>query len=136
MEIQTFFLAEQITQVHGNRHDVRHAAAAYFEVPPDTPFPVRFTIPSLVQLRRESTFGDAPFRLRFDLVDEDGQLVGRPRHFLVNGLFPEGPRFFSIVAMIDLEFPNPGRYRLDVALDEELTEDLFSYNIDIVLRPL
>ncbi|HEV3257949.1 MAG TPA: hypothetical protein VG013_13770 [Gemmataceae bacterium] len=134
MEIQTFFLAEQITRVTGNRHDVRHAAIAFLECTPETPFPVRFTLPALVLLRREATFGDAPLSLRFDLVDEDGRPAGQPRRVLAEGVFPDGYRFFSLMAQIAFEFPKPGSYRLDVTVDQEFAGNVYSYNIDIVRR--
>jgi hypothetical protein len=91
MEIQTFFLAEQITRHPDNRHDVLRAAIAYFECTPQTPFPVRFTLPGLILLRREATAGAAPFVLRLDLVDEDGRPAGKPRRGRIEGVFPAGP---------------------------------------------
>jgi hypothetical protein len=134
MEIQTFFLAEKITRLADNRHDVQRAAIAFLECTPETPFPVRMTLPGLILLRREGTGGEAPFTLRLDLVDEDGRPTGQPRRGLVNGVFPTGPRYFALVGQIGFEFPKPGNYRLDITVDEELAGNVFSYNIDLWLK--
>jgi hypothetical protein len=134
MEIQTFFLAEQITRHADNRHDVQRAAVAYFECTPQTPFPVRFTLPGLILLRREGRSAQTPFTLRLDLVDEDGKPAGQPRHGLIDGTFPAGPRFFLLMGKIDLEFPRPGSYRLDITVDQELAGNVFSYDLDIWIR--
>ena len=134
MEIQTFFLAEQITRHPDNRHDVQRAAVAFFECTPQTRFPVRFTLPGLILLRREGTGGETPFTLRLDLVDEDGMPAGKPHRGLVTGVFPAGPRFFALMGKFDFEFPRPGSYRLDITVDEEFAGNVFSYNIDLWLR--
>jgi hypothetical protein len=134
MEIQTFFLAEQITHHENNRHDVRRAALVFFECTPETSFPVRFTFPGLILLRRENTGDEIPFTLRLDLVDEDGRPVGLPRRGLIQGVFPAGPRFFALTGDIDFEFPKPGSYRLDITVDEELAGNVFCYNIDLWMR--
>jgi hypothetical protein len=134
MEIQTFFLAESITRHPDNRHDVQRAGIAYFECTPQTLFPVRFTLPGLILLRRETTGGEASFTLRLDLVDEDGKPVGKPRRGQIAGVFPAGPRFFTLMGKIDLEFPRPGSYRLDITVDQEFAGNVFSYNIDLWMR--
>jgi hypothetical protein len=131
MEIQTFFLAEQITRHADNSHDVRRAAVAFFECTPQTPFPVRFTMAGLFLLRREGTQGETEFSLRLDLVDEDGRLAGKPHRGRVTGVFPAGFRFFTLTGLIDLEFPRPGSYSLDITVDEEFAGNVFSYNIDL-----
>src|SRR5262245_58631511 len=101
MEVQTFFLAEEITRLADNRHDVRRAAIAYLECTPQSPFPQRFTLVGLILLRRESTGGEAPFTLRFDLVDEDGRPTGLPRRHLLQAIFPAGPRFYILAGQIE-----------------------------------
>jgi hypothetical protein len=131
MEIQTFFLAEQITRT-GNRHDVRRAALSRIDCNAEATFPTRFTLPALIVLRRENTSGDTPVSLRFDLVDEDGRLAGLPRGLLAEGVFPDGNRFFYLVAKIPFEFPRPGRYRLDITSDDELEGSLYPYAIDVM----
>jgi hypothetical protein len=135
MEIQTFFLAERITRVGRNRHDVQHAAISLMECTAETPFPCQFTLPALMVLRRESRTGNTPFTLRLDLVDEDGKLAGKPRRMLVKGAFPDGYWFFTLMAKIELEFPRPGTYRLDITPDEGLAGSIYHYAIDIVRRP-
>jgi len=125
MEIQTFFLAEKITRLPDNRHDVQRAAIAFLECTPRTPFPVRFTLPGLILLRREGTGGDVPFTLRLDLVDEDGRPAGLPRRGLIEAVFPAGPRFFALMGQIDFEFPKLGSYRLDITVDEEFAGNVF-----------
>lgn len=134
MEIQTFFLAEQITRHGDNRHDVQRAAVAYFECAPHVQFPVSFTLPGLILLRREGTGSETPFTLRLDLVDEDGKPAGKPCRGLVTGVFPAGPRFYTLMGKIDLEFPRLGSYRLDITVDEEFAGNVFSYDIDLWMR--
>jgi hypothetical protein len=131
MEIQTFFLAENITRT-GNRHDVRQAAVSRIDCTAEAQFPTRFTLPAMIVLRRENTSGDDPIRLRFDLVNEDGRLAGLPRGLLAEGVFPDGNRFFYLVAKIPFEFPKPGRYRLDITSDDELEESFYHYAIDVM----
>src|ERR1700733_15252708 len=79
MEIQSFLLAERIHK-KGNRFDVENAGLANLDCTPETEFPLRFTVPPLILLRRESIEGNAPFSLRFTLVNEDGEAAGRPNH--------------------------------------------------------
>jgi hypothetical protein len=131
MEIQTFFLAEKITR-SGNRHDVRCAALSRISCTADAEFPTQFALPALMVLRRESTEGDVPIRLRFDLVDEDGMATGQPHGLFAEGVFPEGNRFFYLATDIPFEFPGPGRYRLDITVDDELDECIYHYAIDLL----
>lgn len=133
MEVQTFLLAEKIEQ-HGSRHDVTNAALAMMECSPETPFPLRFSLPGLAVLRRESDSGDAPFSLRLDLVDEDGRPAGLPRGLLARGVFTAGNRLYYLVVKVDLEFPRPGVYRLDVTADEGLAGNVCHYAIEIRQR--
>jgi hypothetical protein len=134
MEIQTFFLAERILPGL-NRIDVQTVCMALVDSPPDATFPLRRRIPALVHLRRDSTSGEAPFSLRFDLVDEDGRAIGSPRHLLMQGVLPaEAGRFTSVHLELDFEFPAPGRYRLDVTLEEEFSGNVVSYNLDVTTR--
>jgi hypothetical protein len=101
---------------------------------PETVFPTRFTLPALILLRRENTEGDAPFRLQFDLVDEDGRHAGLPRRMVAQGVFPSGKRFFYLMAKIDFEFPGLGNYSLDITADEGLVGGVYHYGIDMVPR--
>ncbi len=133
MEVQTFFLAEKIER-HGRRHDVTNAALAMMECSPETPFPIRFTLPALAVLRRESDSADAPISLRLDLVDEDGRPAGLPRRLLARGVFPAGNRLYYLMANVELEFPRPGVYCLNVTADEGLTGSVYHYNIEIKER--
>jgi hypothetical protein len=134
MEIQTFFLCERITRHPDNRHDVERAGIAFFECTSQTPWPFQFTLPALILLRRESDRGHAPFRLRFDLVDEDGRAAGKPRQVVNEFNFPDGARFFCLTTVLPFEFPRPGRYRLDVVVDDGFSVHTYPYNIDFLLR--
>jgi hypothetical protein len=75
---------------------------------PGTQFPVQQALPALIVLRRQSAAADAPFTLRFDLVDEDGRAAGQPRHLVAQGVFPAGGRFFYLRMDVRFEFPGPG----------------------------
>jgi hypothetical protein len=134
MEIQIVFLAERIRRPADSRHDVQRAGVAFFKCWPHTPFPVCFTLPGLVLLRRENPGGAAPFPLRFDLIDQDGRPAGEPRRALVQDVFPPGPRFFTLMGEIELEFPAPGRYRLDISVDAGLACSVYPYDLDILPR--
>ena len=134
MEIQTFFLAEKITRLPDNRHDVQRAGIVFLECPPGTPFPQRFTFPGFILLRREGIGDEVPFTLRLDLVDEDGRAAGLPRCGRIDGVFPAGPRFYALMGNIDFEFHKPGSYRLDITVDAEFSGKLFSYNIDMLMK--
>ena len=132
MEIQTFFLAEEITRLSAGRHDVRLAVASVMSYTPETRFPVCFTLPALIVLRRENICGPTAVHLRFDLVDEDGRSAGRPRRWPVQSAFADGNRFLYIMAKIAFDFPKPGRYRLDITSQDELDGPLYHYAIDLV----
>ncbi len=134
MEIQTFLLAMKVTQVARNRYDVEQAALHCLEFPPESSFPVEFTLPALMLLRRGIGSAEAPFSLLFNLVDEDGRSVGRPNRLRAVGVFPAGPRFFYFPTQIAFAFPGTGCYRLDVTADEEFTGSVTSYNIEIRQR--
>jgi len=134
MEIQTFFLAERIDARPNHCFDVRRAGLSRMECAPWMEFPARFALPALLVLRRESTEGDEPFSLRFDLVDADGRPAGAPRRLLVKGVFPDGYRFFYLPMNLDFEFHGPGSYRLDVTPDEGLAGAPCQYAIDLVPR--
>lgn len=62
MEIQTFFLAEQITRLSPGRHDVRRAGVSVLGYSSDMVFPIRMQMPALLVLRREHNSGEAPVR--------------------------------------------------------------------------
>jgi hypothetical protein len=133
MEIQSFLLAEKV-HMKGHRFDVENAALANMDCTPETEFPLRFTLPALLLLRRDSWAGHAPFSLCFTLVDEDGAAAGRPNRWLCRGVFPPGTWFARLMAKIAFEFPAPGRYRLDITSDEGLTGAVYHYNISILER--
>lgn len=133
MEIQTFFLAEQITRISVGHHDVRQAGVSVMSCTPEVQFPTTFTLPALIVLRRENIRGEAPVHLRFDLVDEDGKSAGRPRRWPIQSIFADGSRLHYIMAKIAFEFPKPGFYRLDITSDE-LDGISYSYSIDVVPR--
>ena len=98
----------------------------------DMNFPIRFKLPGVLLLRRESKFRDVPISMRFDLIDEDGNPAGLPHRFVKEDVFPDGYRFYNYMVHLDFEFPKPGQYRLDITVDEEFAANVYSYDIDIV----
>jgi hypothetical protein len=130
MHVQSFFLAERIT-LDGSRHDVRGAGIARLEYSPEVVFPLRFSLPFLLLLRRESASSDAPIRLRLSLVDEDGRPAGKPKRLLVEGVFPAGKKYYYVTSNLELEFPRPGGYCLDLTADERVDGKVYHYNIDV-----
>jgi hypothetical protein len=134
MQIQTFFLAEQITRLSPGRWDVRRAAVCIMECSADTRFPYQLTLPALAVLRRENTDGELPVQLCFELVDEDGRPAGLPRRWLTQSVFADRNRFLYVTGNITFEFPGQGRYRLDITTDDELDESVYHYAIDMIPR--
>jgi hypothetical protein len=134
MEIQTFLLATKVTRRPGNRYDVEQAALHSLEFPPESSFPVRFSLPALMVLRRVVESDEAPISLLFDLVDEDGRSTGQPSRIRFQAVFPAGKRYVFFPTQIAFEFPCPGKYRLDITADEGLTGGVYSYGIDITQR--
>ncbi len=135
MIIQGFQFVEQVTRRPGNLYDARSSYLSSFVVGPPMQFPARFSLQSLGLLRRESNSGSAPFSLRFNLVDEDGKPTGFPRQTLFEAEFEDGLHIYYLVLKVELEFPAPGKYRLDIVADDGVLEDVFRYPIDIAVRP-
>ncbi len=131
MEIQSFFLAEQITQITPGRYDVRRAVVSLMACGPETCFPYRLALPLLAVLRREQTAGELTVSLWFDLVDEDGRSAGLPRRCQTRVTFLDRRRFLYVVGNLDFEFPGPGRYRLDVS-SEDLDGGVYHYALDMM----
>lgn len=94
-------------------------------------FPARFSLQMLGLLRRESKSGNAPFILRFTLVDEDGRPTGLPHQTPFEAEFADGLQTYHLALRVEFEFPGPGTYRLDVVGDDGVLEDVFRYPIDI-----
>jgi hypothetical protein len=54
-------------------------------------------------------------------VDEDGRPAGLPRCGLSEAVFADRNRFLYVVGDILFEFPGPGRYRLDITSDQQVS---------------
>lgn len=134
MEIQSFMLATKITKRPGGGFDVEQAALHSLQLLPDTSFPIEFTLPSLMVLRREITSDEEPIRLEFDLVDQDGRNAGLPRQSIFEETFPAGSRFLFGVFQIAFEFPRPGQYQLNVTTDDPLEDFVYRYGIEVTQR--
>src|SRR5437868_5811940 len=132
MEIQTFFLAEQVSRLADDRDDVRRAAISHLVCGPGAVFPFLFKAASLMLLRRETTSGNTPFTLRYTLVDEDGKQTGQPSGQTYQCVFPDGQRFYKVLNLIEFIFPGLDRYRLDITLDEGLAGAVYTYDFDLV----
>jgi hypothetical protein len=88
-------------------------------------------LPAFLLLRREVFDEEASFKLRFDLVDEDGRPAGLPYRAEILATFPSGVRFLPYaVPAIPFEFPQLGCYSLDIMVDEGLS-DSYHYPIDL-----
>jgi hypothetical protein len=103
--------------------------------PTGSGYPLEFTMPYFMLLRRDHRAYDEQFSLRFDLVNEDGLPVGEPRGFKHQAEFPTGKRFFQYSGSIKFIIPAPGDYRLDITADEEGNPFVYAYNIEATDKP-
>lgn len=128
MEIQSFFLAENITPNPKGGYDVKRAAVHNF-YPLDDKYPLTFQVPYYMLVHRNVSAAEEEITLKFNLINSDGQAVGTPSNLKVAGSFPANHKFMNIVGMIELLFPDAGEYRLDITADEEKLPSIFSYSI-------
>ncbi|HWG42960.1 MAG TPA: hypothetical protein VN688_09255 [Gemmataceae bacterium] len=130
MEIQTFFLALEVRQRGPGDYTAVTACISQFS-PPDGEFPLQVRLPYLMLLRRSSQEQTETFTLRFDLIDEDGRLIGAPSNVQASGSFPADHKSLLLSGHIFFVFPLPGCYRLDITADEEVSAHLYSYDLEI-----
>lgn len=133
MEIQSFILCGEIAPTAGGRikmFDGRVLGIRGFFPLSGNGYPLRFTLPFFILLRRDHRAYDEQCSLRFDLVDQDGRPVGQPCGFKVNAVFPAGKRFMHFSGTINFEIPAQGDYRLDITADEEGRPFVYAYNIE------
>jgi len=130
VEIQTFILAMEITQRGPGNYTAVTAGVSHFS-PPDGSFPLQVRLPYLMLLRRARKAAEETISLKFNLIDEDGQDVGSPSNAQATGQFPAGHKFLALAGQILFEFPAPGDYRLDITADEDISANLYSYDLEI-----
>jgi hypothetical protein len=134
VEIQTFLLALEVRQ-HGPGDYTAVTACVSRFAPPDGEFPLRVRLPYLMLLRRSSGAAEETITLRFNLIDEDGRPAGAPADVRAAGSFPAGHKTLLLAGHILFEFPAAGCYRLDVTADEEVSAQLYSYDLEIGAGP-
>ncbi len=130
MEIQTFLLAMEIHEEGPGNYTTVTSCISHFS-PADGRFPCQVRFPYLMLLRRASNGSDETVTLKFNLINQDGQSVGKPCNARASGRFPAGHKFLALSGHILFLFPGPGDYRLDITADEETSAHLFSYDIEI-----
>jgi hypothetical protein len=130
MEIQTFYLAMEIQEQGAGNYTTITSCVSHF-TPADGKFPCQVRFPYLMLLRRASKGPQQPVTLKFNLINQDGQSVGKPSQVKATGLFPAGKKFLALSGHILFLFPAPGDYRLDITADEETSGHLYCYDIEI-----
>jgi hypothetical protein len=130
MEIQSFFLAMEIQQRSpGNYTAVTPCVTSF--APPDGAFPFQARLPYLLLLRRARKTTDDTVDLKFNLIDPDGQSTGQPANARATGTFPAGHKSLILAGHILFSFPAPGDYRLDITVNEDVSANLYSYDLEI-----
>ena len=131
MEVQSFILCKQISQSGtGDMLNGQWIGLRTFFPEKGHLYPLQFTMPYYMLVRRQRTNTAEQFSLRVDLVDNDGKSAGRPQNFKAAGTFPQGEMFLHFYGSVEFEIPAPGDYRLDITADEEGRPFLYSYNIE------
>jgi hypothetical protein len=130
VEIQTFFLAMEVQQ-HGPGNYTTVTSCVNQFSPSDGKFPFQMRLPYLMLLRRGSKGPGETIRLKFNLIDPDGQGAGAPSNLKATGHFPAGHKFLALAGQVLFAFPTPGDYRLDITTDAEMSANLYSYDLEI-----
>lgn len=131
MEVQAFLLAKEIKQMGpGSEYNGENLGLHHF-FPASKEYPFEFAIPYYMLIRRATSEDDEVMMIRFNLIDSDGQSIGALHGQQVEGTFPAGHKFMTIVGKIKLEFPAPGDYRLDIISDEHKFPTTYTYNISV-----
>lgn len=130
MEIQTFYLAMEIQEKAPGNYTTMTSCISQFS-PSNGQFPFQMRLPYLMLLRRASKGPQETITLKFNLINQDGQSVGKPTNAKATGNFPRGHKFLALSGHIFFSFPDPGDYRLDITADEETSANLYSYDIEI-----
>jgi hypothetical protein len=130
MEIQTFLLAMEVQQ-HGPGNFTTVTSCVNQFSPSDGRFPFQMRLPYLMLLRRGSKGLGETIRLKFNLINPDGQGVGAPVNVMATGHFPAGHKFLALAGQILFAFPAPGDYRLDITTADQMSDQLYSYDLEI-----
>jgi len=135
MEIQSLVLCKELRKGgEGNSYDSKMIGIHSFFAK-DGNYPLRFSIPFYMLLRREQRYTDETITIRFNLIDADGRNAGLPDGLAAKGIFPDGHMFMTLTGTIEFEFPAIGDYRLDVTADEEKLPSIYHYNIEVTQAP-
>jgi hypothetical protein len=130
MEIQSFYLAMEIEETAPGNYTTMTSCVSQFS-PGNGEFPFDMRLPYLMLLRRASKGPRQTISLKFNLIDQDGQSVGKPCNAKASGRFPASHKFLALSGHIFFSFPGPGGYRLDITADEDTSANLYSYDIEI-----
>lgn len=134
MEIQTFYLAMEIQEDAPGNYTTITSCVCHFS-PADGRFPCQVRFPYLMLLRRASKGSEETVTLKFNLINQDGRSVGKPRNAQASGRFPAGHKFLALSGHILFSFPAPGDYRLDITANEETSSHLYCYDLEIGSGP-
>jgi hypothetical protein len=129
MEIQSFILCRQITQVKNEFNALGIGLFSFFSL--DGLFPLEFKMPFHILVRRDDRSTEQFTTLRFNLIDSDGLPAGEPDGETCERTFKVGEMFMHMEGEIGFSFPKPGDYRLDITINEAVNPATYQYNIEI-----
>ncbi len=133
MEIQTFLLCEGLDSKEGRYNGSNIGVHSFFSK--DGSYPLEFSIPYYMLLRRPERESEKEVNLRFNLIDKYGKIVGEPRNINAKGIFPAGHRFMNLYGTIRFSFPRIDDYRLVLTADEDKLPSIYSYDIEVTEAP-
>lgn len=128
MEIQSLILCRRLKYDEDTGEYTLFMPCATLQAEHDR-YPLKSDMCIFMPLRRPDSTADQITTLLFNLIDEDGRPVGKPRDWQIIGRMPSGDRFNYLGGTVHLEFPAPGLYRLDVVADKDRSASLYSYEI-------
>ena len=132
MEVQTFFLCTRLEQPD-KKEDIYHCQRVGLNsfYPLDGVFPIRFSFPYYMLIRRESRDFDEEVTLRLNCVDIDGRILPVPGNIFIKGSLLKGSLFADLTGSISFEIPKAGIYRIDITADENKIPSVYNYTIEV-----
>jgi hypothetical protein len=130
MRIKSFLFARQIERGPDQRLEVHQVSDTPFLDGPPQHYPARLSRPALVTLQRDSNAGSSSVQLRCQLVAPTGPSTRYPCPAPFQADFEDGSWTCHLPVQVNLAFPAPGRYRLDILLEGGQPHDVYSLWID------
>ena len=130
MEIQTFFLADEIIQADQNNFNGNLVGIHTFNIS-EVEFPIEIAPYIFLQLRRGSAEEELEIRYKIRVIDEDGNPVKAlsANDFITP--WPKGNKFKTIFGPLNMNIPHVGDYFLEVLLPDSAVEISRTYHFDV-----